>query len=279
MIIDFHTHVYPPSFQKRREELAKKDATFGSLFSNPQAKLATAQGLIEAMDDAGIDAAVIMGVGWTNKSLAQEANDYILKAAREYPGRLIGFCSVNPAWGEQAIQEMERCVQAGARGVGELHPDTQGVDITSREAMAPLMDRAGSLSLPILIHSSEPVGHLYPGKGKTTPDKLYTFVQNFPSNIIVCAHWGGGLPFYALMPEVAESLANVYFDTASSPFLYQAAIFKTVVDLLGSEKVLLGTDYPLITHRRLMAQVHESLITSQDKEQILGANAKGLLGL
>jgi len=45
---------------------------------------------------------------------------------------------------------------------------------------------------------------------------------------IVCAHWGGGLPFYALMPEVGKSFTNVFFDTAATVFLYQPQIFEQV---------------------------------------------------
>ena len=51
----------------------------------------------------------------------------------------------------------------------------------------------------------------------------------------MCAHWGGGLPFYALMPEVEDSLSNVYFDSAASPFLYDASVFPTVAGLVGRE--------------------------------------------
>ena len=90
------------------------------------------------------------------------------------------------------MDEAERCAAAGLRGIGELHPDTQGLDITDAADMGPLMALARSLNLPVLLHCSEPVGHSYPGKGKTTPDKVWRFIENFPDNIIICAHWGGG---------------------------------------------------------------------------------------
>ena len=66
------------------------------------------------------------------------------------------------------------------KGIGELHPDSQGFDITSRDELAPLMDLARPLGLPVLIHTSEPVGHQYPGKGETTPDRVYRLIRNFP---------------------------------------------------------------------------------------------------
>jgi hypothetical protein len=186
---------------------------------------------------------------------------------------------VNPAWGAVAVAEIQRCVQAGLRGVGELHPDTQGFDLTDRETMQPLMDAALRLGLPVLVHSSEPVGHQYPGKGRTTPAKLYRFIQQFPDNAIICAHWGGGLPFYALMPEVPEVLRNVYFDSAASPFLYRPQVFGQVAALVGAERILLGTDYPLLSHRRLLRQVAESGLSPTDWAAFLGGNATRLLGL
>src|SRR5947199_68154 len=56
--------------------------------------------------------------------------------------------------------------------------------------------------LALLFHASEPVGHVYPGKRGGEPGSLYRFIAANPDVRIICAHWGGGLPFYALMPEV-----------------------------------------------------------------------------
>jgi hypothetical protein len=133
--------------------------------------------------------------------------------------------------------------------------------------------------MPVVVHASEPVGHLYPGKGLTTPDRVYRFIENFPENIIICAHWGGGLPFYALMPEVPEVMKNVYFDSAASPFLYRPEVFAAVAGLAGADKVLFGTDYPLIGQRRLLKQVEASDLDASAQQAILGGNAARLLGL
>ena len=254
-----------------------RDITFATIFSNPKARLATDDELIEAMDEAQVDVAVVMGIGWTDRDVAIEANDYIIRSVNHFPTRLVGFCSVNPEWGESAIREVERCAREGVKGIGELHPDTQGFDVGSKEVMSPLMEAAHKLGLIVLTHSSEPVGHLYPGKGRTTPDKLYTFARNFPENTVVCAHWGGGLPFYSLMPEVAEEMKNVYYDTSASPFLYRQEIFPTVVALTGPCKVLFGTDFPLIKYPRLLQQVEEATISDEARKKILGDNARTIL--
>jgi hypothetical protein len=220
-----------------------------------------------------------MGIGWKDPGLVVECNNYIIQSAANYPDRIVGFCSVNPALGDDAVTEIERCSRAGLRGIGELHADTQGFDITDRSLMRPLMDTARDLGMPVVVHASEPVGHLYPGKGLTTPDKAYRFIENFPENIIICAHWGGGLPFYALMPEVPKVMKNVYFDSAASPFLYRPEVFAAVAGLAGADKVLFGTDYPLIGQRRLLKQVEASGLDASAQQAILGGNAARLLGL
>ena len=279
MIIDSHCHILPPSFPHRHDELVRRDETYAALFPAPGAKMATSESLIQAMDNADVEHSVVVGFGWTDVRLAQEVNDYIIDAVSLYPERLTGFCSVNPAWGATALSEIERCVGAGLKGVGELHPDSQRFDITCYKSMAPVMELIGELGLPVLLHSSEPVGHQYPGKGSTTPDKLYKFVRHFPGNAVICAHWGGGLPFYGLMPEVPGDLANVYFDTAASPFLYSKDIFEVAARTIGPEKILFGTDFPLIGHRRSLNEVKRCGLNASAKSAIMGGNAAGLLGL
>ena len=279
LVIDAHCHILPPSFGSRRAELAQLDATFAALLSSPDGRIASAEDLLEAMDRAGVERAVVMGMGWTNQKIAAEANDYIIQAVAENPSRLTGFCSVNPAWGKPAVAEAERCAAAGLAGIGELHADTQGFDITDAGAMAPVMDLARSNAMPVLVHASEPAGHPYPGKGSTTPGKLYRFIQNFPDNVIICAHWGGGLPFYSLMPEVPEVLKNVYFDSAASPFLYRPEVFATVAELAGAGKVLFASDYPLMEVSRPLEQARSAGLAPDVEAALLSGNVAKLLGL
>ena len=279
MIVDAHCHISPPSFSERRRELASSDATFAEILADPSARIADTPTLLRAMDRDGIDHAVAMGMGWTSFEVACESNDYLIDALAEHPDRLTGFASVNPAWGQAAMVEARRCAAAGLKGIGEVHPDTQRLDITDASVMAPLMDLARSLDLPVLLHCSEPVGHLYPGKGFTTPDKVWKFIREFPENVIICAHWGGGLPFYALMPEVEVALRNVYFDTAASPFLYQPRIYSAATRLVGAERILFASDFPLIQPSRPLAEIDGEPLSQEQRLCIRGKNAARLLGI
>jgi predicted TIM-barrel fold metal-dependent hydrolase len=277
VIIDFHTHIFPPWLKERRDEYMKRDACFSLLYSQPKARLATAEELIISMDEAGIDLSVVLNIGWVDHELCVKTNDYILDSVSRYPGRLIGFCAIQLRAEDAAIAEIERCAGAGAKGIGELRSDVQGFDLTDERTMKPVVDAALKHDLVLLTHSSEPVGHEYSGKGSMTADILYSFITAFPSLTVVCAHWGGGLPFYALMPEVAGALANVFFDTAATVFLYKPEVFEQVSHAVGSGKILFGTDYPLMHQNRVLAQVRSARLPEEDKARILGDNAQKLL--
>ena len=279
MIIDFHTHVFSPRIKKNRGQYIDNDPCFALLYSNKEAKLATADELIDSMDSAGIDISVIVNLGWTTHELCVETNDYILESIARYPRRLIGFGAVQPQSPEDAAAEIERCVRGGIKGVGELRPDRQLFDITRKEVMQPFIEVLMKHKLILLLHASEPVGHNYPGKGSITPNILYPFIASFPNLTTVCAHWGGGLPFYALMPEVKQAMKNVYFDTAASPFLYSPQIYSQVSQLIGADRILFGSDYPLLAQTRLLQEIGSADLPEEAKSLILAGNAQKLLGI
>jgi predicted TIM-barrel fold metal-dependent hydrolase len=277
VIIDFHTHIFPRWLRERRDDYIKHDPCFSLLYSQPKTKIATAEELIASMDEVGIDLSVVLNAGWVSHELCVKTNDYILDSVSRYPKRLVGFCAIQPRAGDAAIAELERCAKAGAKGIGELRSDVQGFDFTDKTTMKPLVDAVLKHDLIFLTHSSEPVGHEYFGKGSITPDILYSFIAAFPNLKFVCAHWGGGLPFYALMPEVATALVNVFFDSAATVFLYKPEIFEQTSHIIGSDKILFGTDYPLMHQNRVIAQVQSSQLPEEDKAKILGVNAQKLL--
>lgn len=277
MIVDFHTHLLPASFHERRSEIASRDATFAALFG-AGGPMTTAERLVSAMDEDGIDLSVVLGYGWCDRDAAREANDCLLDAAARYPGRIAAFCSVHPGWGDDALREVERCADAGAVGIGELHPTSQGIDLAVDGQMEPLSRLAAERGLLITVHGSEPVGHAYPGKGSMTPERLLALAERFPDVRWVFAHWGGGLPFYALMPEVRAALANTYFDSAATPLLYGSRVFEVAARAVGAKHILFGSDYPLLSASRVTEQAHSTLDAAA-AQAVLGGNAARLLGL
>ena len=279
MIIDFHAHVFPPQIKKNRNKYIDSDPCFAILYSKKDAKLTTTDELIASMDKAGVDISVVLNIGWTTHELCVETNDYILESIARYPERLIGFCSVQPQSYEAALDEIERCAKGGIRGVGEIRPDMQLFDLWDEGVMEPFISTVRKHKLMLLSHASEPVGHIYPGKGAITPEVLYPFITSYPDLTIILAHWGGGLPFYALMPEVRQAMKNVFFDTAASPLLYSPQIYEQVVQLVGAERILFGSDYPLLEQGQVLKDITSLNLSEEAKNLILAGNAQRLLGI
>jgi hypothetical protein len=133
--------------------------------------------------------------------------------------------------------------------------------------------------VPLLLHTNETIGHAYPGKGQTPLERFFELAVSFPKLRLILAHWGGGLLFYELMPEVAKALAHVYYDTAASPFLYSRKIYRLGCEIVGAERILFGSDFPLLSAKRYFREVSESGVGEEDRERIFGSNMAKLLGL
>ena len=279
MIIDFHTHVFSPQIKKNRGKYVDADPCFALLYDRKQAKMATTEELIASMDQEGIGVSVITNIGWTTHELCVETNDYILESITRYPDRLIGFGAIQPQALNAATTEIDRCVSGGIKGIGELRPDMQMLDLNDAEVIEPLAESLKKHNLPLLTHASEPLGHHYPGKGAITPDILYHLITRFPEVTVICAHWGGGLPFYALMPEVKQVMDNVYFDTAASPLLYSPQIYRRVIELVGRDRILFGSDWPLLAPGRLLKEIESLELPPETSDLILGGNARRLLSI
>jgi hypothetical protein len=278
VIIDFHTHITAPEIITRRDDYLVRDAWFRDLYANPRARLSSAEDLIAAMDQGGVDQSIVFGFGWRDMDLCRRDNDYVMEAVARFPERLFGFCIVNPAAGREAVREVERCAAGGLLGVGELMPDGQGYRLDDEETMAPLVEVAQAHDMLLLTHCSEPVGHLYPGKGTVTPDEVIRFARIFPQARLVCAHWGGGTIFYELMPEIARLMCNVYYDTAASLYLYQDDIF-SLAARWAPGKVLFATDYPLLSPKRLITRMRAARMPTATLRRMLGGNAWRVLRL
>ena len=274
-IVDSHTHILPKFVDDNRDQFIASDTTFKELFSNGE-KIVSVQTLIDSMDKNSIDSSVVLGFGWTDKELAKRCNDYIINSYNKYSSRIIPFCSINPLWGDCAITQVSDYKKIGVRGIGELHPTLQNFELNDN-FYQPFWDELKANNLPVVIHASEPVGHRYPGKGYLPADKLVDFINNNQNLKIICAHWGGGLIFYSLMPEINSILDNVFFDSAASNYLYDNRIFDIATRLINPEKILFGSDFPIISQKSVLNSLNISITDELVKNKILGVNIGNLL--
>jgi predicted TIM-barrel fold metal-dependent hydrolase len=139
--------------------------------------------------------------------------------------------------------------------------------------MAPLAALCVEYDRPWLVHASEPVGHRYPGKGLATPDEICALAIAYPELRIAAAHWGGGLPFYELMPKVREQLRNVVYDSAATTYLYDFRIFRQALDITGPEKVLFASDYPVLQQDRLLGRLRSLEWSDADTDPVFHQTA------
>jgi hypothetical protein len=277
VIIDCHTHIFPDEVRGNREAFCQEDEGFASIYRNSKAKMAGAEDLIRSMDESGVMKSVVCGFSWGRADLCALHNEYLMKSALRYPDRLIVFISLLPAEPGWSEGELERRVRDGAKGVGEIAFYRRAMRPRDIHLMKPILKRMENERIPLLLHTNERLGHDYPGKGTTPVERFYDLILAFPDLPIVLAHWGGGLPFYELMPEVAGRMAHVYYDTAASPFLYSNRIYPAVAGIVGPKRILFGTDFPLLAPRRYFDELEASGLSEEDRRKILGLNLLGLL--
>ncbi len=277
ILVDAHVHLFPPDVAARKDEWVARDAWFGATHATWDAsRFPDAPALLASMDSAGIDAAVIAAWPWHDAGLCRYHNEFLADLCASEP-RLSWLGIVNPAVvGVSA--EIERVAALGAVGIGELNADAQGFMWEDASQTQEMGEAAARLDLPVLAHTSEPVGHDYPGKGTATPDRLLAFIARHPDLRFVAAHWGGGLPFYELMPEVGATLQNVSYDTAASTYLYRPRVFDIVRRIVGPERILWGSDYPVLGQRRFLVQARK-VVPAEATSAVFGENAVRVYGL
>ena len=276
MIIDCHTHIYPPFIRDDREPLLKADAAFRLLYSSAKAKLVGATALIEQMDRSGVDRTVVFGFPWSDPELTRRHNEYI---ASRFSDRLLPFVCVDPRT-SRAAAEVEHCLAGGMLGVGELAFYTEVLDSTVVKILEPIASCCREYKVPLMLHTNEQVGHWYPGKAEASLKVIYELIQSFPDNRFILCHWGGGLFVYELLKkEAGEVLSQVAYDTAASPFLYDPTIYAVAVKIIGARRILFGSDYPLLLPDRYFEEMEAAGLSEEDQSWIKGRSASEWLNL
>ena len=277
MILDTHVHVFPPEIVPNIESYLKKDTFLQMICKSPGHRYASLEDVLYEMDRCGVDKAMVGGFASNHEELNMRMNDYVLEGAQKYPEKILPMISVSPHQNSME-EEVDRCIASGAIGVGELFPWGQEFELEGE--MADRLARCcEERNLPLLLHVNEEVGHYYPGKGEVSVKEAAKFAQRYPQLKIIYAHWGGGLLFYELMPELKRDLSHVLYDVSAGPFIYLPEVYRVVREIGIMDKILLGTDYPLISPKRYFCEMEEANLTSQEKEMIKGKNAEVLLGL
>lgn len=276
MRIDAHVHVYPPEIQSDWKRIAEKEPYFASLCSGRVHKWGNAEDVIAKMEIDGMDVSWIAGFAFQDPGLCRICNDYVIDAVKRFEGRLKGLAVVNPL-SRGFEEEISRCREAGLIGVGELFPDGQVFDITDTRQTWRLVAECHEKGMFLLLHTAEPVGRQYPGKGETGPKEAAEFCSNHPEVQAVFAHMGGGLWSYETMPDMRVILQNAWYDTAAMPFLYGAEVLNAAIAANAGHKILYGSDFPILDAQRYEELLRSAALSPEWERSVMGANAIDLL--
>jgi predicted TIM-barrel fold metal-dependent hydrolase len=273
------------------------------------------------MNEANIEKSVICGVDWMTGQWKdmykgyKETNDTIVSAVNQYPDRFIGFLAIDPRRGQEAINEIDRCVDLGLKGVKiwpwGFYPDDP--------SLYPFYEKVKDHNLPILYHGGSGGPESY--FKYTKPEFIDTIAVDFREITFIIAHMGKPFVFEAL--AVARKNPNVYLDFSAWDDYYLSRpmhLVETIAkakNFCGLDKILFGSDFPaacmaglgeIARYRRGRSQSEEHLqqldaltikdwvdvvknlrtpeilkqldypeITEEDKRMILGENAARIL--
>lgn len=277
MIIDAHTHLFPDEVRKNRHNFCRRDDGFRLIYENEKARLASPEDLLKAMDRDGVHQSIICGFPWKDPGLCRAGNDYLVHCFSLYPDRFIPFACLPLYPLRVAEKELAYSLSRGMRGIGELAFYRRNISPRDIKNLAFILQPLAGQKIPFLLHTSEPVGHTYPGKSLENLQRTYQLLLTLPDVIVILAHWGGGFFFYELMPEVARAAQNVYYDTAASPFLYKPQIYALAIKIVGPARILFGSDYPLISPARYFEELKKSRLPAGILAKIKGLNVRRLL--
>lgn len=277
MIIDFHTHIFHPEIKRNRDECLQ-DPAFALLYADSKSRIADSDDLLLYMDESSIDIAVAMAFPWHDTKRSAMHNEYMAAINEKHRGRVYCFGTVAVTSGREEVKrQVHETKNSGLAGIGELGFYADGFTRDNARFLRNVLEAAGEESLPVCLHVNEPVGHMYNGKYRSGLHDLYMILSEFRDVKVVLAHWGGGMFMYELMPEVKESLVNVWYDTAATPFLYSGGIYDAAIASAGAEKIIFGSDFPLLGLQRYSGILE--VLDSAHRERIMYRNAAAVLGL
>jgi predicted TIM-barrel fold metal-dependent hydrolase len=219
-----------------------------------------ADGLIRSMDRLGIQKMSLIAFDAIGPDMPG-GNDRTAAAMRAYPGRFLGYATVDPNEPEKITPELERCFdQLGFHGI-KFHCDLHGVP-ADHDKYSPALEYADAHNLPVLIH------------GVITERMLKTY----PRAQFLSAHvggWDGRSPHHAV--ELSRDYPNIHLELCLSRVT--GGVMEKLVEIAGADRIVFGTDAPLMDPGYQLGRVLTAKISPEDKEKILYRNAVKLFHL
>lgn len=264
MIIDFHTHVFP-------DELAAKaiPALLKSIkYVYTPVSNGTVSGLLRNMDDWNIDVSVVQPV-ITKPTQVKSTNEWVKDICSD---RIIGFGGIYPHTDDYK-RDIDFVVNLGLKGL-KFHAEYQDF-IVDDDRMLKIYDYALDKGLILLHHAGFDPAFAPPFR--SAPEQFLNVSKAMRGGIIIAAHLGG----HAQWDDVERYLAgsDIYLDTSMGFDYFGGEQFLSIVKKHGSEKILFASDSPWSSAKADIDRIKALPLSEDDINNILGNNARRILGL
>ena len=251
---DAHNHVFLSPSRRSKSDWADPD------------------NLVEAAEVLGIEKVFcsrpVTGGVMANIEVVREANDSVLAAMQRHPKRIGGYCFVQPGNGSAALDEIDRCLDAGMIGV-KLYNQFKFTD----PAVFPIAEKCIARGIPFLGHS----GFLTDPRTLASQPKtshaldFCALSKRYPELILILGHVNGGGDWEWAIKGLREC-ANVFVDTSGS--VLEDDTIGRCVEALGHERVVFATDATL---EGCVGKILSADLTSAQREDIFWRNFQRIL--
>jgi predicted TIM-barrel fold metal-dependent hydrolase len=264
MVVDFHTHVFPDNLAARA--MAALSAEVEDIFT--PVNDGTLSGLLRDMDNWNIDLSVVQPVV-TKQAQTKSVNDWSKTICSD---KIISFGGIYPHTDDYK-RDIDYVVSLGLKGI-KFHAEYQNFVVDDPQ-MLKIYDYALGKGLIILHHAgADPA---FPPPFKSTPQQFAKIVKEMKGGIIVAAHFGG----HDQWDDVEKHLAgtDIYLDTSMGFEYFSSEQFLRIVKKHGADKVLFASDYPWSNAKTEIEHLKALPLSSEEKNAILGGNAKRILNI
>jgi predicted TIM-barrel fold metal-dependent hydrolase len=226
--------------------------------------------LIEAADKLGIDQLCCSTLTPRRPATAdgfRECNRWTADGMRRFPGRVLGYCYVNPGYGREALEEVRRCVgDRGFIGIKLYNEYT-----CTEPVVFPIVELAIELGVPILQHASHSHYFVEDQPRMSDGGHLAELARRYPEAMLICAHISGGGDWEWTIKALRHA-PNVLLDTSGS--VTDEGTVELAAAVVGVDRLLFGCDSSMTAG---VGKIRGANLSAQDKEKILSGNMMRLL--
>lgn len=225
--------------------------------------------LIDAADRLGIDqlcCSILPSRRPATPEAFRECNQWVAEAMRRFPGRVLGYCHVNPGYVKESQDEIRRCVDAGFMGI-KLYNDYRA----SEPVVFPVVELAIELRVPILHHAGHTSWLSAPQPRISDGGHLAELGNRYPEAMLICAHVTGGGDWEWTI-KALRNAPSVYLDTSGS--VIDDGVVELAVRTLGARRLLFACDMSLTAS---VGRMRGAEISEADRAAIFGLNMQRIL--